>query len=183
MVSRILVTGPSRSGKSEWAECLAAASAAPVIYIATAISTPEDPEWQARIAEHQARRPSHWQLWESPIALAETLEQLPADHCGLVDSLGTWVANTLGQDAAEWHTTVQKLSTAIEACPATLILVAEETGWGIVPAYASGRRFRDRLGQLCCQLQPLMTEVYLVAAGFALPLHQLGIPLPAARLS
>ncbi|XFA74182.1 bifunctional adenosylcobinamide kinase/adenosylcobinamide-phosphate guanylyltransferase [Thermosynechococcaceae cyanobacterium Okahandja] len=183
MARHILVTGPSRSGKSEWAESLAAAAGAPVIYIATAIATPADSEWQQRIAQHQARRPPHWQLWECPVQLADTLSQLPPDHCALVDSLGTWVANTLEQEADQWQVTVQALLEAVNQCAAPLILVAEETGWGVVPAYASGRRFRDRLGQLCQQVRPLMAEVYLVTAGFALPLHQLGIPLPTTRLS
>jgi len=183
MAGHILVSGPSRSGKSAWAEFLAAESGAPVIYIATAIATSGDPEWCARIAQHQARRPPHWQLWECPVTLVNSVQQLPPDHCGLVDSLGTWVANTLEQQETQWQATVQHLLAAVAACQATLILVAEETGWGVVPPYASGRHFRDRLGELCQQLRPLMTEVYLVTTGFALPLHQLGIPLPITRLS
>ncbi len=181
MKRHTLVTGPARCGKSEWAESLAMATEVPVIYIATAIALPTDAEWQARIAAHQARRPSQWLLWECPVDLSETLAQLPNDHCALVDSLGTWVANTLEQNECQWQATVEGLLAAVKECPATLIFVAEETGWGVVPAYASGRCFRDRLGQLCQQLRPLMAEVYLVTAGFALPLHQLGIPLPATR--
>ncbi|MEB3338441.1 MAG: bifunctional adenosylcobinamide kinase/adenosylcobinamide-phosphate guanylyltransferase, partial [Leptolyngbyaceae bacterium] len=54
----ILVTGPARSGKSEWAERLAIASHQSVIYVATASVDPTDLEWQARIEQHRLRRPT-----------------------------------------------------------------------------------------------------------------------------
>ena len=41
----ILVTGPARSGKSEWAENLALESGKKVVYIATANENPHDLEW------------------------------------------------------------------------------------------------------------------------------------------
>jgi adenosylcobinamide kinase/adenosylcobinamide-phosphate guanylyltransferase len=48
----ILVTGPARSGKSEWAENLATRLGQqfnqPIIYMATAQEEPQDLEWQAR---------------------------------------------------------------------------------------------------------------------------------------
>lgn len=181
MPDHVLVTGPSRSGKSEWAEAFAAQSEQPVIYIATAIAPPEDAEWLQRIEQHRARRPAEWELRECPLELAPLLRDLPPDHCALVDSLGTWVANCLDQSQDQWQATVAELLASVEACAAQVIFVAEEVGWGVVPAYASGRSFRDRLGELCQQLSPLMAEVYLVTTGFALPLHQLGTCLKHLR--
>ncbi|URR35690.1 bifunctional adenosylcobinamide kinase/adenosylcobinamide-phosphate guanylyltransferase [Thermosynechococcus sp. HN-54] len=177
MPDHVLVTGPSRSGKSEWAECLAAQSQQPVIYIATAIAPPEDTEWLQRIEQHRARRPPEWELRECPHGLAPLLRELPSNACALVDSLGTWVANCLEQSQDQWQETVTELLASVQGCAAQLIFVAEEVGWGVVPAYASGRCFRDRLGELCQSLSPLMAAVYLVTAGFALPLHKWAIPL------
>ncbi|MFN3679969.1 bifunctional adenosylcobinamide kinase/adenosylcobinamide-phosphate guanylyltransferase [Thermosynechococcus sp.] len=177
MPDHLLVTGPCRSGKSEWAESLAAQSEQPVIYIATAIAPPADAEWLQRIAQHRARRPPEWEVRECPLELAALLRELPPHHCALVDSLGTWVANCLDQSPDQWQGTVVEFLESVQACVAQLIFVAEEVGWGVVPAYASGRRFRDRLGELCQRLSPLMAQVYLVTTGFALPLHQWGIPL------
>lgn len=181
MPDHVLVTGPTRSGKSEWAEALAAQSKQPVIYIATAIASPGDREWLQRIEQHRARRPAAWELRECPLELAALVRDLPPDHCALVDSLGTWVANCLDQSQDQWQATVAELLASVQACAAQLILVAEEVGWGVVPASASGRCFRDRLGALCQQLSPLMAQVYLVTAGFALPLHQWGICLKGLR--
>ena len=56
----ILVTGPAKCGKSEWAENLAFESGKPVIYVATARVDPSDSEWQGRIEQHRDRRPSDW---------------------------------------------------------------------------------------------------------------------------
>ena len=60
----ILVTGPSRSGKSEWAETLALKSNKTVVYMATANQDPADQEWQKRIQKHQNRRPQNWLTWK-----------------------------------------------------------------------------------------------------------------------
>jgi adenosyl cobinamide kinase/adenosyl cobinamide phosphate guanylyltransferase len=65
----VLVTGPARSGKSEWAEALAAQSKKSVIYIATSTIDPQDQDWQARIEQHRQRRPADWRLWEVPVDL------------------------------------------------------------------------------------------------------------------
>jgi adenosylcobinamide kinase/adenosylcobinamide-phosphate guanylyltransferase len=59
----------------------------------------------------------------------------------------------------------------------TVILVAEETGWGIVPDYSIGRLFRDRLGYLTRQIGTIADGVYLVVAGYALNLRQVAVSL------
>jgi adenosylcobinamide kinase / adenosylcobinamide-phosphate guanylyltransferase len=173
----ILVTGPSRSGKSEWAEALAAAYPS-VIYIATAQVDPTDPEWQQRIVQHQQRRPDHWQTWAIPQDLAKAIGAAAAADCLLVDALGTWVANGLEQDEAIWQQTVEELLLALKQAVCPVILVAEETGWGVVPAYALGRQFRDRLGSLIRQVGAIAQSVYLVTGGYAVDLVQVGTRLP-----
>lgn len=176
----ILVTGPARSGKSEWAEALANQSQQSVIYVATAQADPADLEWQARIEQHQLRRPPHWSTQQVPIALPELIQSTPAGNCLLIDSLGTWLANLLGQDEPQWQATVEVLLTSLRQSSCQVILVAEETGWGVVPAYPIGRTFRDRLGKLTRQIAAISEPVYLVMGGYILNLSALGTPLAAA---
>ncbi len=202
----ILVTGPARSGKSEWAECLADQmsqcsnsslnlKADPsgatqrdqavsnfvdcVIYMATSLENPADAEWQARIRKHQQRRPASWHTQAVPVHLAEAIAQSPSNACLLIDSLGTWLANLLEQDEQHWLDTVAELEQSLIHRQAPIILVAEETGWGVVPAYPLGRTFRDRLGILTRRIGAIATTVYLVTAGHVLNLSHLGTPMPA----
>ena len=177
MDKRILVSGPTKSGKSEWAEQLARQSAQPVTYVATARQPTDDADWQARIAAHRQRRSAQWQTLEVPVDLALTLGQAEATECWLVDSLGTWVANGLEAAHGDWQAQVDGLLQAIAHFRGTLILVAEETGWGVVPAYPLGRTFRDRLGTLTRQVGTVADVTYLVVAGFAVDLSQLGVPV------
>jgi adenosylcobinamide kinase/adenosylcobinamide-phosphate guanylyltransferase len=176
-----LVTGACRSGKSEWAEKLATQSGKSILYVATAQTNPDDPEWQHRIALHQQRRPATWKTLAEPIAIAPLIQSATPSECLLIDSLGTWLANFLEQDEAEWQATAQSLLTSLEQTSGAIILVAEETGWGVVPAYPIGRLFRDRLGSLTRRVGAIAQTVYLVTAGYALDLTRLGTPLDDER--
>mgnify|MGYP000633512788 CR=1 FL=1 len=174
----ILVTGPARSGKSEWAENLAAQSALKVVYVATAAICLEDQDWQARILTHQKRRPPEWQTLHVPVEIAQTIQSQPQSVCLLIDSLGTWLANVLEQDACLWTNTLQQLLKSLQQAECHIIMVGEETGWGVVPAYPLGRLFRDRMGELVRQVGAISDQVYLVSAGYALNLKALGTYIP-----
>ncbi len=170
----ILVTGAARSGKSEWAEKLARSSGQQIVYVATAKIDPTDQEWQERIDQHRQRRPAQWQTIESAVNVAQIIAEATASQCLLVDSLGTWVANFLDQPEVEWLLEEQQFLESLKNPTARVILVAEETGWGVIPVYELGRLFRDRLGQLIRQVGAIAHPVYLVTGGHALNLSQLG---------
>jgi len=174
----ILITGPSRSGKSEWAELLAAQSGKAVTYVATACIDPSDAEWQERIVRHQQRRPPTWKTLSGSTSLISIIQHATADQCMLIDSLGTWLANRLDQTDEEWTHNLFAIIHALSHAEGLIILVAEETGWGVVPAYPSGRKFRDRLGELTRQIGAIATCVYLVTGGYALNVSKLGTRLP-----
>ncbi|MBN3907702.1 MAG: bifunctional adenosylcobinamide kinase/adenosylcobinamide-phosphate guanylyltransferase [Nostoc sp. NMS1] len=178
MAKVILVTGPARSGKSEWAETLAMQSGKAVVYVATATDNPDDQEWHQRILEHQQRRPQDWVTLSVPVELSATLADAKPYNYLLVDSLGTWVANLLEEDESSWKNIVAELLETVDLVAADMLFVAEEVGWGVVPAYPLGRAFRDRLGSLVRQLATLSEIVYLVTAGHVLNLSILGSPLP-----
>ena len=180
----VLICGGSRSGKSRWAEHLAASSGRPVLYLATAAERPNDAAWCARLERHRQRRPEQWGCLEVGSRLAEavaTLQQADhpqAEHLLLIDSLGTWLAQHLEADAPRWQALQQELVAVVAAHRAPVLLVCEEVGLGVVPATAIGNLFRDRLGELSQRLMAVSGESWLVVAGRALPLHHLGQAVP-----
>ncbi|NJL89483.1 MAG: bifunctional adenosylcobinamide kinase/adenosylcobinamide-phosphate guanylyltransferase [Coleofasciculaceae cyanobacterium SM2_1_6] len=173
----ILVSGPARSGKSEVAEGIATATGKAVIYIATAQGDPTDLEWQARIIQHQQRRPDSWQTIETPLDLSTILHTAAPQNCLLIDSLGTWVANYLEQEETLWQETLNNLRESLTLTRADIILVSEEVGWGVIPPYPLGRKFRDRLGNVTRIVGAIANPVYLVTNGYVVNLSQLGIPI------
>ncbi|MEB3165601.1 MAG: bifunctional adenosylcobinamide kinase/adenosylcobinamide-phosphate guanylyltransferase [Cyanobacteriota bacterium] len=173
-----LVSGPARSGKSQWAEHLAHASGRPVVYVATGPRLPDDAAWQRRLDRHRRRRPSHWACLEVEGDLAAALEALDPDGLALVDSLGTWVAAHLELEDDAWRQEERSLIAAIGRCPVPLVLVCEETGWGVVPATRAGGRFRDRLGRLQARVTAIADRSWLVLQGRVVDLLAISQPLP-----
>ncbi|MBD2188118.1 bifunctional adenosylcobinamide kinase/adenosylcobinamide-phosphate guanylyltransferase [Pseudanabaena mucicola] len=178
-----LVTGATRSGKSEWAEHLALRSQKNVqkniIYIATATRYPDDTEWEARLQKHSDRRPESWQTLEVPIELAKSILKIEDQSAYiLVDSLGTWLANLLEENEESWVKIENELLEAIQVCAVDITFVSEEVGWGLVPEYKLGRIFRDRLGGLSRKIGAIADVVYLVTGGYAVDLTQIGERLP-----
>lgn len=175
----ILVTGPARSGKSEWAETLANQSGKNVVYVATALLSLDDKQWQQRIIQHRNRRPQSWTTLEVPFELSATLADAKPNTLILVDSLGTWVANYLEKDDIYWLNAVEELLETVQLVAAEMIFVAEETGWGVVPVLPIGQTFRDRLGSLTRKLGIISQTAYLVTGGHVLNLSVLGNRLPS----
>ena len=130
MPQLILVTGPARSGKSEWAEYWAEQSQKSVVYIATSVVSADDAEWRHRIDQHRNRRPARWRTKEVPSDLVAAIQTADLNDCLLIDSLGTWLANQLDQKEVSWQQCVEELIAILNPPPCDVILVAEETGWG-----------------------------------------------------
>lgn len=179
MAAHTLVLGPARSGKSRWAELLASRSGAAVIYLATGSGDDSDAGWLERIDRHRRRRPLQWQCQEVGSGLAAALDALGPDQLGLVDSLGSWVAHGLALDDAAWQEACRTLLEALQRCAAELVVVSEQTGWGVVPPTAIGGLFRDRLGQLEQQVAAVCEARWLVIAGRALDLNAISVAVPS----
>ena len=171
---RELVIGGARSGKSHYAETVAA-RLGNVTYVATGGTRPDDPEWQERIAAHRARRPAHWHTIETT-DLGPLLKQASTDDTLLVDCIGMWLTAQLDaadawneertQDAVEAvRTAIDELVHAVRATPARLVLVTNEVGQGVVPATASGRLFRDLLGIANARLAEACDDTTMLVAG------------------
>ena len=168
-MTRTLVLGGARSGKSSHAEQLLAADD-PVRYLATARRDPHDAEWSARLEAHQRRRPPGWSTVEDPdVAGLVRAGGGPL----LVDDLATWLTRVL-DDAGAWAADrvpavvgerVAELVAAVRAAPGRVLLVSAEVGLGVVPLTRSGRMFRDELGSLNSALAEVCDEVLLMVAG------------------
>jgi adenosylcobinamide kinase / adenosylcobinamide-phosphate guanylyltransferase len=174
---KVLVTGGVRSGKSRHAESLLSGRDG-VTYVAPGptIAEDPDPDWAARIAAHQARRPSTWTTLETR-DLATALRS--ADGPVLVDCLGTWLAGVLDERDLWEHpsdevtaTVVDLLDDATSALVGRddVVLVTNEVGLGVVPAHRSGRLFRDLLGIVNQRVAAVCDDVHLLVAGRVLVL-------------
>jgi adenosylcobinamide kinase/adenosylcobinamide-phosphate guanylyltransferase len=172
----VLVTGGVRSGKSFHAESLLL-DEPHVTYVAPGPAADPDAEWGARVAVHQARRPSHWTTVESSDLAASVRE---AEGAVLIDCLSTWLSATLDElDGWEslredWEPVLfDRLDEALVAIaqhPAPVVVVTNEAGMGVVPEQRSGRLFRDLLGVVNQHVAAECDEVLLVVAGRVLSL-------------
>lgn len=174
MAGGVLVLGGVRSGKSRFAERLAAAHDS-VAYLATAIAG--DDEMRERIRKHQERRPAHWRTVECPWDLPAAVERQGEAGCIVVECLPLWLTNLMlglpGHEAVEdvaIAAEVGRLITAIRRSTARVIVVSNEVGWGVIAENALARAFGDRLGEANQQLAAALDEVHLCVAGLTLRL-------------
>ncbi len=165
-----LVLGGARSGKSSFAERLAADTGLDRHYIATGRAF--DDEMRTRIDTHRTSRGDLWTTHEEPFDLVGRLAAIDATgRVVLVDCLTLWVTNLMLEErdiAAE----SARLVAGLAALRASVIFVSNEVGLGIVPDNRMARDFRDHAGRLHQQVAAQARDVYFVAAG--LPLKMKG---------
>lgn len=197
-----LITGGARSGKSTFAELLAAKSPF-VLYIATAQVL--DQEMADRVAQHRRRRPEHWQLIEEPFYIEEVLAE-HRDQPGtiLLDCITLWLSNLLLSelpvDAASandggggnsyasygpWEEKildrVEKVAQLAASADSPVIFVTNEVGAGIVPDNYLSRFYRDLAGKANQILARFADEVFVVIAGYPLEIKHSGQELLNSR--
>ncbi|MEU6216222.1 bifunctional adenosylcobinamide kinase/adenosylcobinamide-phosphate guanylyltransferase [Streptomyces sp. NPDC047022] len=176
---RTLVLGGARSGKSVEAERRLEAFP-DVLYVATGGTRGGDTEWAARVAAHRERRSGSWRTVET----CDLVPLLKDDGPPLlIDCLSLWLTDAMDSvnawDDAEWasggeralRARVEQLAGAVRDTRRTVVAVSNEVGSGIVPATASGRRYRDELGRLNAAFASECEHVLLVVAGQALTLR------------
>ena len=204
-----LVTGGARSGKSSFAELLAAHAKRPVTYIATAQVW--DEEMALRVKKHQQQRPSTWRLIEEPRNIYDTLFQLKdEDAVILLDCVTLWLTNLLlagqagqatpSQNGEEFPlslknenllsntvepqilATVQRVAQLAQEIKPQVIFVTNEVGQGIVPENPLSRAYRDLAGRSNQILARSADSVYLVVAGFPMEIKHSGEKLLTSLL-
>ncbi len=161
----MLVLGGVRSGKSRYAQDEASRFAR-VTFVATALRS--DAEMRRKIAVHRRERPRAWKTVEAHKNLDKVIlrEGASADVL-LVDCLTTYCGGLLTRSgvSASAHAHLASVVEAIAATPASVFLVSNEVGSGVVPAFKSGRLYRDLLGQLNQQVARVADQVVLLVAG------------------
>ena len=178
---RVLVLGGARSGKSVTAERMLAGRPS-VDYAACGRPADDaDPSWAERVRLHRQRRPSHWTTLET-LDLEGVLAgagrppgpAAPPQSPVLVDCLSTWLAGVMdecGLWAArpgaekELETRLDGLLHAWRSTRRVVVAVSNEVGSGVVPATASGGRYRDELGRLNARIAAGCEQVWLCTAG------------------
>ncbi|MGW7073441.1 bifunctional adenosylcobinamide kinase/adenosylcobinamide-phosphate guanylyltransferase [Streptomyces sp. NPDC054855] len=176
---RTLVLGGARSGKSVEAERRLEAFPE-VLYVATGGTRNGDSEWADRVSAHRERRPGSWNTAETCDLVPLLAEDGPPL---LIDCLSLWLTYAMDEvnawDDDEWagggeralRKRVAELTDAVRATRRTVVAVSNEVGSGIVPATASGRRYRDELGRLNAAFASECEHVLMVVAGQALTLR------------
>lgn len=177
----ILVTGGSRSGKSEYAENLLAAEEK-ILYIATAVIT--DEEMERRIEKHRSRRDSRWRTHEGYKNLSDAIEGC-SEKSVLLDCVTFVISNMMFEKQMDFDSMTMdeaallqnrikeeftKIASAARRSGKKLVMVTNEVGCGLVPEYKSSRIYRDMTGFVNQHIASLSDEVYLVACGLPLKL-------------
>jgi len=173
-----LVIGGARSGKSRFAQSLAAHSEK-VAYLATARF--EDAEMAERIARHRLERPAHWVTVEEPLEIGSAVARHAVDYdVILLDCLTIWLSNFSWEhreiETASLHAAasreVARMTAAVGA--AHLVVVTNEVGCGLVPESPVGRLFRDLQGWVNQDIARRADWVYHLVAGIAVPIKRPG---------
>ena len=171
-----LILGGARSGKSSYAQKIAAERGNTVLYVATAEAS--DGEMATRIAAHRAERPTHWQTLEASRDVGAAIRSQSNHHqIVLLDCL-TLLANNVivplpepvSEDAATraLKKEVDELLNVYRESNAEWIIVSNEVGLGLVQPYPLGRVYRDALGRANQQRAAIADEVILMVAGLPL---------------
>lgn len=194
-MSLVIFTGGARSGKSRAAQRLASSRACDGQGVVVAVFGREDardPEFAERISRHRADRPASWVTHEVSEARG-WIARVPPDALLLVDCVGTLLGLVMEEVYAESHGPDRDMGDApadhlpdgyeanvserfgrivasIAERGGDTIVVTNEVGSGVVPAYASARIFRDLLGRTNAYLAERADASYLAVAGRLIPL-------------
>jgi adenosylcobinamide kinase/adenosylcobinamide-phosphate guanylyltransferase len=146
-----------------------------VTYVATA--TANDDEMKKRIEHHQRTRPHHWRLIEEPLFLSKKIEESNQQENNqqedilLIDCMTLYVSNWLCKEKLKlWQKEKNQFLSALSKSQASIFIVSNEVGSGIIPLGELTRSFVDEAGWLNQALGKLSQEVTLLVAGLPLTL-------------
>lgn len=163
------LVGGARSGKSGLGVRMAEGDGSPVVFIATGERS--DEEMAARIARHQAERPSHWRTVEAPRDVAGALAGVGSAHFVILDCLTLWTANMLEENDDTILAAAGDLAGALSGREGASAVISNEVGSGIVPVHPVSRRYRDLLGLVNAIFRRAADRSFLCVAGGVVPIQ------------
>ena len=190
-----LITGGGRSGKSEYAEKLAAEKAAArgegvggrpgALYIATGVAM--DDEMAERIEKHRASRPEGWVTWERCFGFADIEREFDAGEFDavLLDCVANLLMAVLFEEipdadnflSEDFERVERRSILEIDALcdfakrhDLRLIFVTNEVGMGVIPATRYSRYYRDALGRINKYIAKVSDRAVLMVAGIPMVL-------------
>ncbi len=182
-----LILGGARSGKSSYGEKLAASLAGRTAYLATSSIT--DEEMEKRVELHRKRRPEDWLTIELAVSkpdrreidriysllqdnrvqtlvvdcvtnlLFRIIHEYRLDDMEVIENS---MESGIEQEVHDFFTYfIKKLSSG----SMDIIIISNELGMGVVPAFPLGRLFRDLMGVINRELASVSDKVYFFIAG------------------
>ena len=139
------ILGGAASGKSVFAENLILNSGLKPVYIAT--SRIWDDETKVRVNVHKSRRDETWTTVEAAFDLSIALGTASPEQAVLIDCATMWLTNHL-LDENDLEVAQNQLLVSLKTCTASVVIVSNEVGQGIVPDNALSRQFREAQGRL-----------------------------------
>lgn len=162
----ILITGGCRSGKSRFALDFANQHFSKKLYLATCEAL--DEEMAQRIEHHKKMRGPEWQTLEEPIKIVGGIRQYEDGvEVILLDCITLWLSNLLtkGNTDLKIMDEINRFVEMIKQTPASLVIVSNEVGMGIVPVDPLGRRFRDLSGMANQRIAQVAETVIFMVSG------------------
>lgn len=183
----IYVTGGAKSGKSKFAEDLLLSlndGKQKNVYLATSVVF--DEEMKKKVELHKARRKDNWITVESYKNFSQSLEEVMNENKKnkknnmLVDCLTNMISNIIFEnEEIDWEkpekNQLEKCDENVEKEVQNLceifknfenvVIVSNEVGMGLVPAYPLGRYFREIAGKMNQFVAEKSDEAYFVVSG------------------
>lgn len=176
-----LITGGSRSGKSNFAEKMILNETS-VLYIATAVATDDD--MKRRIEIHKERRNQRWDTYEGYSNLSSVIGKSNHKHI-LIECIGTLISDMMFEDKKDFDKItsdeikclekkilyeIKNIVSATKNSLGDVIIITNEVGMSLVSEYRLGRIFSDILGRSNQFIANNSEEVYVVFCGIPLRL-------------
>ena len=170
----VLITGGTKSGKSEFAEHIAKKSKN-LTYIALSENRINDNNWEKKISIHRKRRPENWELIETT-DLLDTLNKVIGPI--LIDSIGGFVMESIDIDDNEWKKKMKNLIDVLQNRNYLTVIVGEQVGWSLVSEYKIGNIYIERIGDLLKLLSNISKDNWIAINGRAIKIDEISLEIP-----
>ncbi len=191
-----LVVGGARSGKSTFAENKAKEYGGNITYLATSVIT--DESMADRVKKHRAQRPQEWKTierYKNFSQLQNDIDFVNSDTI-MIDCITTLITNFMINSGIDFDNCKvvevnnleskikEEVLNLISLCRnlnKKLIIVSNEVGLGVVPAYYMGNFFRDISGRINSSIAIEADNVYFTVSGIPMKLKSKGVNIKCSE--